>query len=296
MIPQLINALVLGSVLLLFSLGLSLAWGTLDVLNLAHGALFVLGGYFAFEFSRSTSFPFAVVLVISLIGTGLAAVAMELVAFGPIRTRIRNKRQAELAALVASLGASIVLGQLIANWTNSAIFAPKEKLFNAHRYDLGQFSFTNIDLMIAIAAVVVAIGLQGWVSRSRQGRAVRALAYSPSTAALMGINVRLLAMATMFISGAMAGLAGLLLSFKISGELVSTGDTYMLSAFAILVVGGVGSVAGAAIAAYSIAIAETAIIAYGPSGYSTGVAFALIFVFLLIRPQGLFARKLAERV
>ena len=82
------------------------------------------------------------------------------------------------------------------------------------------------------------------------------------------------------------------MSFKISGELVSTGDTYMLSAFAILVVGGVGNVAGAAISAYSIAIAETAIIAYGPSRYSTGVAFALIFVFLLIRPQGLFARKL----
>ena len=179
MIAQLINALVLGSVLLLFSLGLSLAWGTLDVLNLAHGALFILGGYFGFEIGRSTSLPFVVVLVMAMIGAGIAAVGIEIVAFGPIRSRIRNKRQAELAALVASLGASIVLGQLISNWTNSAIFAPKEKLFNVHRFDLGRFSFTNIDLLIAIAAVVVAVGTSLWVTHSRQGRAVRALAYSP---------------------------------------------------------------------------------------------------------------------
>jgi branched-chain amino acid transport system permease protein len=207
-----------------------------------------------------------------------------------------NKRQAELAALVASLGASIVLGQLVSNWTKNAIFAPSEKIFTTHVYTIGSVHIGDIDIIIAVAAVVVAVATQLWVSHSRQGRAVRALAYAPNTAGLMGINVRLLAITTMFISGAMAGLSGLLLSFKISGETVGTGDTYLLSAFSIIVVGGVGSVVGAAIAAYVIAIAETAIIAYGPSGYSTGVAFALIFVFLLFRPQGLFARRLTERV
>ncbi|ODU07047.1 MAG: hypothetical protein ABS81_02890 [Pseudonocardia sp. SCN 72-86] len=296
MLQQLVNALVLGSVLLLFSLGLSLAWGTLDVLNLAHGALFIFGGYLGFEMGRSTDLPFAAVLVLSMVGAGLASALMEVVSFGPIRSRITNKRQAELAILVASLGASIVLGRLIGYWTDDAIFSPSPDLLRVERYDLPGFALTNIEIIITVTAVIVAVGLAVWVRRSRQGRAVRALAYSPGTAELMGINVRLLAVMTMFISGALAGLAGLLLSFKISGEDVATGEAYMLAAFAVLIVGGVGSILGATILAYALAFVQTAISAYGPGGYATGVAFALIFIFLLFRPQGLFARGMTERV
>jgi branched-chain amino acid transport system permease protein len=296
MIAQLINALVLGSVLLLFSLGLSLAWGALDVLNLAHGALFIFGGYLGYRIGESADWPFPLVILVCMAGAGLAAVVIEVVAFGPIRARIASKRQAELAALVASLGASIVLGQLVANWTNNVVFAPSAKLFTVHEYVWGSVRVGNIDIIVTVAAIAVAVAIQLWVSRSRQGRAVRALAYAPTTASLMGVNVRMLGITTMFISGAAAGLAGLLLSIEISGETTATGQTYLLSAFAIIVVGGVGSILGAAVASYVIAIAETAIVAYGPSGYSTGVAFALIFVFLLFRPQGLFARRLTARV
>lgn len=296
MIAQLINALVLGGILLLFSLGLSLAWGTLDVLNLAHGALFVLGGYIGFQLGKSTSLPFPVIVLAAMVGSGLVAVLLEVVAFGRIRAKTTNKRQAELAVLVASLGGSIVVGQLVSNWTNNEIFSPSDHVFTSHQHQFGPVRFGDIDVIITVAAIVVAVATQLWVSRSRHGRAVRALAYSPGTASLMGINVRMLAVATMFITGVMAGLAGVLLSFKIAGMNVDTGDIYLQSAFAIIVVGGVGSIKGAAIASYTIAIAETAIIAYGPSGYSTGVAFALIFLFLLFRPQGLFARRLTERV
>jgi branched-chain amino acid transport system permease protein len=295
MLEQLINAVVLGSVLLLFSVGLSLAWGTLDVLNLAHGAIFVLGSYLAYQLGQSTSLPFVPVVVISMCGTGAAAVVVELVAFGPIRSRFASRRQAGLAVLVASLGAATVLEQLISNWTHNEIFVPSQKLFTSKEYQVGSLTISNIDVIIVVAAVVVAVGLQFLVSRTRQGRAVRALAYAPRTASLMGVNVRLLATATMFLSGALAGLAGLFLSFQISGMAVTSGDIYMLSAFAILVVGGVGSIGGAVVASYGLAVAETAVVAYGPSGYETGVAFALIFIFLLVRPRGLFARAMVER-
>ena len=296
MIAQLINALVLGSVLLLFSLGLSLVWGTLDVLNLAHGALFVFGGYIAYRIGESATWPFVVVIVFCMIGTGLAGVVLELVAFGPIRDRMPNKRQAELAALVASLGASIVIGQLVSNWTNNEIFVPNAQVFTPEVYHWGSVLVSNIDIIITVAAIVGALAMHLWVSRSKQGRAVRSLAYAPTTASLMGVNVRALATTTMFISGALAGLAGVLLAYQVSGETTDTGATYLLPAFSIIVVGGVGSIAGAVVTSYVLAIAETAIIAYGPGGYSSGVAFALIFVFLLFRPQGLFARRLTERV
>lgn len=296
MIAQLVNALVLGSILLLFSLGLSLAWGALDVLNLAHGALFIFGGYLGYRIGESADWPFPFVVVVCMIGAGLAAVLIEVVAFGPIRARFPNKRQAELAALVASLGASILLSQLVSNWTKDVAFAPSQSIFMVHEYVWGGVRVGNIDIIVTVAAIVVSVAISLWVTRSRQGCAVRAVSYAPTTASLMGINVRMLAITTMFISGAAAGLAGLLLSIEISGETADTGQAYLLSAFAIIVVGGVGSILGAAVASYVIAIAETAIVAYGPSEYSTGIAFALIFIFLLVRPQGLFARRLTARV
>ncbi|MDA8281160.1 MAG: branched-chain amino acid ABC transporter permease [Actinomycetota bacterium] len=294
MIQQLVNALVLGSVFLLFSLGLSLAWGTLDVLNLAHGALFVLGAYLTYELGVSTSLPVVVVALIGMVGCGLAATVLEITAFGPIRVRMRSKRQAELGVLVASLGGATIIGQLISNATRDQIFA--QRVFEAKQYHVAGIVVSNIDGAIVIIALVVATAIHLVTSRSHQGRAVRALAVDPVTAGLMGINVRLVALGTMFVSGALAGLAGVLLSFGASGMTVSSGDAYMLSAFAILVVGGVGSILGACITSYAVAIAETAVVAYGPSNYETGVAFGLILLFLIVRPTGLFAKNLAERV
>lgn len=292
---QLLNALVLGSILLLFSYGLSLAWGTLDVMNLAHGSLFVVGGYIGFVLGTETDLPFAVVLLAAVLGGGLVAAAMELIAFGRIRMRIRNKRQAELSTLVASLGASMVVNQYISNKTGNSVFSPGDRVFEVKPYDVAGVRITNIEILILVITVLVGIGLSTWIRKSREGRAVRAVAYSPDTAALMAINVRNLGLRTMFLSGSLAGLAGLLLAVRISGQTVATGDSYMLSAFAILVVGGVGSLPGATIAAYGIALAETMLVAYGPAGYRDGVAFALIFATLLIRPQGLFARRQSER-
>jgi branched-chain amino acid transport system permease protein len=288
MLQQLLNAIVLGSVFSLFSFGLSLAWGTLDVLNLSHGALFVLGAYAAYELNQSTSLPLIPVTLISIAGVGLVAALLEAVAFGRIRERIRNKRQAELGVLVASLGGATIVGQLIAIATKSQIFS--QTLISPAEQRVDGIQFSNVDVTIVIVAAIVAVLLHFVITKSRQGRAVRALAVDPVTAGLMGVNVRWLAIGTMFVSGALAGLAGTLLSYDTSGMTASSGDTYMLSAFAILVVGGVGSIGGAVIISYGLAIAQTAVEAYGPAN------FALIFLFLIFRPTGLFARQLGLRV
>ncbi|MCW3064040.1 MAG: amino acid transporter permease [Solirubrobacterales bacterium] len=290
MAQQFVNALVFGSVLTLFSLGLSLAWGTLDVLNLAHGALFVFAGYLAYVLTKHGSLPFALTLVVSMAGSGAVAVALELVAFQRIRTRFRVKRQAELSMLVASVGASIVVNTWVSNKTGNQVFAPSENAFHVHVWHAIGLRITNIEVIIVAVTVVVASALDLWVRRSRHGRAVRAVAYDPTTSGLLGVNVNGLAAATMFVSGALAGLAGVLLAVNISGEEVGVGQTYMLTAFAILIVGGVGSIRGAICAAYLIAIAETAVIAYGPASYRDAVAFLLILLVLLVRPQGIFSR------
>jgi branched-chain amino acid transport system permease protein len=296
MAQQVLNGLILGSILLLFSLGLSLAWGTLDVLNLAHGSLFILGGYLGYQIGTSTSLPFVVVAILAILGSGLAAAVMELIAFGPIRRRMESRRQAELAVLVASLGASIVLNQTIANRVDNAIFSPPASLLPIHRFEFWGIRVTNVQVTILAVTLVASVVLAVWINRSREGRATRAVACDPQIAELMGIWVRALRLRVMFLSGALAGLAGFLMAFQISGEDAQTGSTYMVSAFAILILGGVGSLSGAAMAAYVIAMAETMLVAYGPSEYSTGVAFFLIFVTLLFRPEGLVSRGKSVRV
>jgi len=295
-LQQLVNAIVFGSILTLFSLGLSLAWGTLDVLNLAHGAVFVFAGFLTYELTKDGTLSFVPTLIISMIGAGAVTVALELIAFRRIRNNFRVKRQAELSTLVASIGAATIINQFISNETDNTTFGPSQSAFHIHQYKVGSVGITNIQIIIVAAAVVVAIGLDQWVRRSRHGRAVRAVAYDPATSGLLGVNVNLLAAVTMFVAGALAGLAGVLLAINLGSEDVSVGQDYLLTAFAILIVGGVGSVRGAIAAAYLIAIAETAVIAYGPSQWSDGVAFALILLVLLIRPQGLFARRRFERV
>lgn len=295
-LQQLVNAIVFGSVLTLFSLGLSLAWGTLDVLNLAHGSLFVLAGYFTYTLTTQHHITFAVVVVIALLGTGIVAVAMELLAFRHIRNRFRVKRQAELSFLVASIGASTVIETYITNKTDGNSFAPAPSAFPSHTYHIGSsIQITNIQIVILVVTAVIAFALDRWVRHSRQGRAVRALAYDPTTSSLMGVNVNLVAAGTMFVAGLLAGVAGVLLAVNTGGEDVSVGQDYLLTAFAILIVGGVGSIRGAIVAAYVVAVAETAVVAYGPSNWRDGVAFGLILLMLLVRPQGLFARGRFQR-
>lgn len=294
-LQQLINAIVFGSVLTLFSLGLSLAWGTLDVLNLAHGSLFIFSGYVTYTLTSHQHWAFALVVIVSLLAAGAVSVAMELLTFRHIRNRFRVKRQAELSFLVASIGASTMIETFVSNKTNSNTFAPPNNAFPTHAFHIGSVQITNLQIIIIVVAVVIAIALDRWVRRSRQGRAVRALAYDPTTSSLMGVNVNLVAAATMFVAGLLAGVAGVLLALNSGGEDVSVGQDYLLTAFAILIVGGVGSIRGAVISAYVIALAETAVVAYGPSNWRDGVAFALILLILLVRPQGLFARRRFQR-
>jgi branched-chain amino acid transport system permease protein len=293
-LQQLLNAFVLGSVFLLFSLGLSLAWGTLDVLNLGHGAIFVLGAFTAYEMSRSVTEGAIWIAIVAIIVSGLAAAILEVVSFGRIRGRARDKRTAEFGILVASLGGATIIDYYIDHSTQAQIFS--QTAVTPQIYDIGGLKISNVDLVIIVVSLAIAYALHVGITRWRVGRAVRAVAVDPVTAGLMGINVTWLAIGTMFVSGALAGLAGALLAFNSSGMTVAVGQAYMISAFAILIVGGVGSIRGAVIVSFALAIAQTAVVAYGPPALQAGIAFGLILIFLIVRPEGLFAKRLGARV
>lgn len=290
---HILNALVLGSVLTLFSLGLSLAWGSLDVLNMAHGALFVFGAFAAHKLVEGSGLPFLVGGLAAILGAGLLAMLMELTVLRRIRTTFPSRRQRELSTLVATVGLGTVIDEIVRDSTKGVPFGVPS--FAIKQTEILGLNVSNIQIIVVVTTIVLAGAVDWFMRRSRQGRAIRTVAFDSSTAEAMGIRVNSVAAGTMFVSGALAGLAGLLVTLNVSGVDVDAGHQYLLIAFAVLIVGGVGSVRGAIAAAFLIAVTQTAVVAYGPAQWQAGVAFIFILVVLIFRPGGLFARVQAER-
>lgn len=291
----LVDFIVLGSIYALFSLGMTLSWGVLNVLNLAHGAIFMCGALVAYLVTKDSGMSLVLVLPIAAIAAGLLALALELVAYRPIRRRVADERGAELAMLIASVGAGAMLVAAAQNITNNEIVAINEKTFAVSRTDVFGLDVTNIEILIVIVCGALSLALAAFIARSRHGRALKAMAFDPYTCGLLGISSERLASATMFVSGALAGVAGVLLALHLSVVEAGMGDSLLLRAFAAIILGGIGSVGGAIAGAFILALAETITVGYISTSLRDAVAFALILLLLLLRPQGLFSRVQWQR-
>lgn len=293
---QLLNAVVLASVYVLFSLGLTLSWGTMNVLNLAHGATFMFAGYVAYVITGHLRLPLIALIPICMATAGLITVAYELVAFRRIRARVKEERQAELLMLIASVGAATILETIAQNMTHDTPFGLATSSYRTIVHRAGGVSISNTQILIIVIGLATTIALGVWVKTTRSGRALRALAYDPETCGLMGISASRLATATMFVSGALAGIASLLLVLDLGSITPEEGDNFLIKGFAVIILGGVGSVWGTLIGAGVLAATETLVLTYTSGGYTAAVSFGLIIVVILLRPQGLIARQRVDRV
>ena len=296
MIQVIADSLSLGSVYVLFALGLSLSWSVLNLLNLAYGAQFMLGAYFAYLVGGHVHASLLVVLPVVMVIVAATSVLADILVFRRLRTSAGTPVESELSMLVASIGLAAVAVTLVQHATQgNSEFVPKS-VFKVHTLHFGgAFRMTNMQLIMFIVAVVLTVALAATVKWTRFGRAMRGVATDPATCELLGVNSNRLFSVTMAISGAMAGLAGVLLAIHLNYVDSDMGDPLLTKAFAIIIIGGVGSIAGAAVGGYLLAFAETAVVAYGPANYRDAIAFVIILAVLLIRPTGLFARKRWER-
>lgn len=294
---QVINALTLGSIYLLFSLGLTLAWGTLKVLNLAHGAVFVFSSLIGFLATRSIGLPFPLVVALGMLSGGLMTLLIDAVVFRRVRRIARDELQAELLMLAASLGVAAMLLSFTRNVTlETPSFGLTPGTFTTVLYQIGAAKVSNIQFIIIGLGIGMVVALALWVRHSRAGRALRALAFDPATCGLMGVNATALSATAMVIAGAMAGLAGILLIVYLGAIGPESGESLMLKAFSIIVLGGVGSIWGALIGAFFLAGAESVVLNFTSGGYVDAIAFAMIILVLLFRPRGLIPVQKAERV
>lgn len=290
-----LSAISLGSIYLLFSLGMSITWGTIDVLNFAHGAIFMFSTFSAYLILQTTALSFPVVLLIGIVVGAVLSLLVQVLAFEQILSRARTKRSAEMQILIGGIGVATIPLAIAQEQTKSNPFGLSKSTFHVSVTHFGGLRITNV----ALVTIVVGLLLWGltalWLRRSKQGLALRSIGVDAETASLMGIDRRRLALATMAGSGALAGLAGVLFTYALGAITPESGDTLLVKAFAIIILGGVGSMAGVAFGAFALAAAETWVQSATSGSWVDAVSFGLIFLVLLIRPSGVFGRKEVTR-
>jgi len=319
LLQNLINGLAIGSVYAIFALGYTLVFSILGIINFAHGAVFTLGAYFTYtlvvgQFENNglikginlfpTSSPFhgsawafAAAALIGAVLSGLVAVIIERLAFRPMRSRGADP----LLALVSSLGVALVIVNLIQILVGAESYSFPTDIYGDLKPALifslgGKLIVVRTVQVIIFAVSMVLLLILGYViGRTRIGKALRAVAENPGTASLLGISVTRFIIITFFLSGFLGGLAGTLVStaFSVAGPYF--GVAYGLKGLAVIVLGGLGSIPGAVVGGLVIGLAE-AFVPAEYSAYKDAVAFALLFIILLIRPQGLLGRVQIQKV
>jgi branched-chain amino acid transport system permease protein len=299
---QIINGLTLGSVYALIALGYSMVYGILQLLNFAHGDVFMVGAFIGFGvlsvfLPESTPLlPAALVilfmLVAAMLGCGFLGVAIEWFAYRPLRNAPR------IAPLISALGMSILLENAV-QLTLTAQFRiyRTEKLipFSAGM-DLGPAHLSGVRALVIGAAIVMMIGLWYLVNRTRLGRSMRAVALDREAAAMMGVDVDRVIVLTFFIGSALAGAAGVLTGLVFTRVWHIMGFDYGLKAFTAAVVGGIGNIPGAMLGGILIGLLEAFVTGFVSSTYVDVIVFVALILFLLVRPRGLLGATAAQKV
>lgn len=298
---QVVNALWLGGLYSLFALGYALIFSVLGLLNLSHSAVFVWGAFIGLysacgdQVLTSTCTelqrPIWVAVPMAMIGAGVISVLVDRVAFWPLRRRGAPR----MNQLISSIGASVLLVSLA-----QIVFGAAQK-----RFPIGSIStdpidnlpviVTPIQIAVLIIAVVLMLLLRLLVINTRTGRAMRTVAFRDRVASLLGVNVDAIYMLAFFISGALAGAAGMLYGLAFNSMTPFMGESVALKGLTVIVLGGLGSIEGAVLGGFLVAGIEVFSVALGQSDMRDAVVFLSLFLILLVRPQGLLGQRVDDR-
>jgi branched-chain amino acid transport system permease protein len=292
---DLINAVSLGSIYLLFALGMSLAWGTIGILNFAHGSIFMFSAFSAYLVVQEVRLPLVGVIAIAAAVGAAMSLLIQVLAFEPILRMAKDHRAAEMQILIGGIGVAGIPLAIAQEHTKSNPFGFTGSSFRPHTFVLGDLRITDVQIIVMVLALVLGLGIARWLQVSRSGLALRSIGVDPEVASMMGVDRRRLALVTMTIAGGLAGLAGALLTANLGAITPESGETLILKAFAAIILGGVGSMAGVVLGAYLLAAAETVVLTQTSGLWVDAVSFGLILLVLLVRSEGLFGRREVRR-
>ncbi len=281
---QLFNALSLGSVYALFALGFTLVFGVLGVVNLSHGAVFMVGAYAALQAVTKLNLPLAGALVVAFVASGFLGLVIDVLVLRPLRAR----NAPHLIPMIATIGLASALNSLA-----QGIFGAENLRFPAEVLPQQTLTIAGLHItLLELAIIALSFGMMAvllLVLRGTQlGRALRAIAESPKAAALLGINVGGLFMLTSFVAAGLGGVAGVLIGLYSNALYPLMGQPILHKGIAVIILGGMGDIRGAMLAGLFLGFAEVLSVAYIGSTMRDAVAFGLLFAVLLLRPKGLF--------
>ena len=281
-LQTLVNSLYAASYLSLVAVGLVLIFGVMGVVNFAHGELYMAGAYAVFYFYVQQELDFFFAVALGLVFVGLLGLLMERALFRPLRGN-------PLGGLIASIGFLLVMQAAAAmrfGVKKSPVTAPTQDVLTL----MEGVALPWSRVYVVVAAVLLLSALWIFLKRSRFGWALRACAQDPEAAALQGISMNQTARLAMFIGAALAGVAGALTAPLVEPTPLM-GHSVIVAAFIIIIVGGVGSLSGAVLAAVIYALVKTFVTTYADGVLADIVGLLLMLIVLVVKPTGLFGVK-----
>jgi branched-chain amino acid transport system permease protein len=286
------------------ALGYTLVYGVLKLINFAHSEIFMIGTFgalFATQWmgiavgpgALRTGLSLVLVLlgagIVAMIASGLSAVALERIAYRPLRIRGAGR----LSALISAIGASLFLQEAFALWRGRN-FEPFPRILQKEQV----FSFYGADVrtdhvLVVVAALAMMVGLDRFVRGTRLGRGIRAVAQDAETATLMGVNIDRVVTLTFLLGGIMAGAAALLQVVYFENTRFNIGFVLGVKAFTAAVLGGIGNLRGALLGGLALGLIENYGAAIFGSGWKDVIAFCVLVIVLMFRPTGLLGESLA---
>lgn len=289
LMQQMVNGIALGSIYAMIALGYTMVYGTIRLINFAHGDVYMLGAFLGYYLVTVLGVNWMLALLITMGVIAVVGVLIERIAYKPLRHSTR------VAALITAIGVSYLIQNLMIYFVGPemrAFPAPIEvKMFKVFGLIVN-----SKQLLVLAVTITVMIALQIIVQHTRMGKAMRAVAVDQDAAQLMGINVDQVISFTFALGSALAGLAGILVGIYYNSVQATMGTAPGLKAFIAAVVGGIGSIPGAMIGGYLIGILETLVTYMGGAMYKDAVVYGLLIIILLVLPSGLLGKSVREKV
>ena len=287
---QLLNGLTLGSTYALIALGYTMVYGIIQLINFAHGEIYMFGAFVGLFLVTVAGANIFVALIGAMAFCMVLGVLVEKIAYRPLRGK-----SSRLSALISAIGVSIFLSTLMAliRGTNTTRYPD---ILTRHTYSIGSVEISSLQIIILLVAALLMVGLQLLIHKTKIGKAMRACSQDLEASSLMGINVNRVISATFAIGSSLAAAGGVLVGIYYNAVWPYMGMMAGLKAFAAAVLGGIGSIPGAMIGGLTLGVMEIMGVAYLSSSYKDAIAFAILILVLIIRPQGLFGKKLIKKV
>lgn len=290
-LQQFANAFALGAVYALFALGFTLIFGVLEIVSLAHGAVFMVGAFAGLVAANKLNSGIITTIIISILVSGCAGLLIDFAALRPLR----KKKSHHLTPMIATIGCATIITSICQGIFGAEIYRFPFDFVPTVTYEMGGIQLTFLQLFIISISFFLMFLILFILKKNKWGKAMRAVAEDPKTAALLGIPVERVYGFASFTASALGGAAGLLTGLNFNAIHAFMGGPILHRGIAVIILGGLGDVRGAMLGGLILGFSEIFSVAYISSDFRDAISFGLLFLILLVRPSGIFGKPIERK-